>query len=179
MTITMHFSTNHLALLCIVFYSPTRKDENLFTFHFNKSLLHLQVHFHWNQFGYGINYKYEGMWAHSFYRVYVVTKFILPSIKDLKFSKLNYDNTCAYLDVKNGHNAEAKKYTLELLAFCKKIEPYVDYSRKQIRFNNNTAHYILKFNFPATTYKTKVWYYHHIGLKLHRVSLWRNFQFSA
>ena len=35
---------------------------------------------------------------HSFDRFYVVTKFILPSIGDLDFSKLNYDNTCAYLD---------------------------------------------------------------------------------
>ena len=48
-------------------------------------------------FGYGINYKYEGMLAHSFHRFYVVIKFILPSIGDLKFSKLNYDDTCAYL----------------------------------------------------------------------------------
>ena len=30
------------------------------------------------KFGYGINYKYEGMLAHSFDRFYVVTKFILP-----------------------------------------------------------------------------------------------------
>ena len=32
-------------------------------------------------FGYGINYKYEGMLAHSFDRFYTVTKFILPSIE--------------------------------------------------------------------------------------------------
>ena len=52
------------------------------------------------KFGYGINYKYEGMLAHSFDRFYVITKLILPSIKDLKFSKLNYDNTCTYLQEK-------------------------------------------------------------------------------
>ena len=40
-------------------------------------------------FGYGINYKYEGMLAHSFDRFYVVTKFMLPMIGDLKFSKLD------------------------------------------------------------------------------------------
>ena len=40
------------------------------------------------------------MLARSFDRFYVVTKFILPSIQDLKFSKLNYDDTCAYLDEK-------------------------------------------------------------------------------
>ena len=34
-------------------------------------------------FGYGINYKYEGMLAHSFDRFYVVTKFVLTMIGDL------------------------------------------------------------------------------------------------
>ena len=32
------------------------------------------------KFGYGINYKYEGMLTHSFDRLYVVTKFILPTL---------------------------------------------------------------------------------------------------
>ena len=45
--------------------------------------------------GYGINYKYEGMLAHSFERFYMVTKFMLPMIGDLKFSNLNFDYTCA------------------------------------------------------------------------------------
>ena len=49
------------------------------------------------KFGYGINYKYEGMLAHSFDRFYIVTKFILPSIEDIKFSKLKYDNTCMHI----------------------------------------------------------------------------------
>ena len=48
------------------------------------------------------------MLTHLFNRFYVVTKFILPSIKDLEFSKLNYDNTCAYVDERNGHDAEGK-----------------------------------------------------------------------
>ena len=67
------------------------------------------------------------MLAHSFDRFYVVTKFILPFIKDLKFSKLNYDSTCAYLAEKNRHTAEDKKYILDLLAYYRKRKPYVDY----------------------------------------------------
>ena len=35
--------------------------------------------------GYGINYKYEGMLVHSFDRFYIVTKFMLPSLGDIKF----------------------------------------------------------------------------------------------
>ena len=60
-------------------------------------------------FGYGINYKYEGMLVNSFNRFYVVTKFILPLIGDLKFSTLNYDNTCTYLDNSNAQNTETRK----------------------------------------------------------------------
>ena len=44
---------------------------------------------------------------HAFERFYVVTKFMLPSFRDLKLSDLNDDNTCAYLDNKNAQNTEA------------------------------------------------------------------------
>ena len=60
-------------------------------------------------FSYGINYKYEGMLGHSFDRFYVVTKFILPMIGDIKFSKLNYDNTCAYMKKEFTPNTVSKK----------------------------------------------------------------------
>ena len=57
-------------------------------------------------FGYDINCKYEGMFTHSFDRFYVVTKFMFPLLGDLKFSDLNYDNSCAYLDNSNAQNSE-------------------------------------------------------------------------
>ena len=50
-------------------------------------------------FGYGINFKYEGMLSHSFERFYVVTKFVLPTVEDLKFSPIKFDSNCSYLDV--------------------------------------------------------------------------------
>ena len=37
------------------------------------------------------------MLVHSFDRFYMVTKFMLPMIGDIKFSKLNFDHTCAYM----------------------------------------------------------------------------------
>ena len=39
-------------------------------------------------FGYGINYKYEGLLVHSFDRFYVVTKFMLPMIEDIKIFQI-------------------------------------------------------------------------------------------
>ena len=47
------------------------------------------------------------MLTHLFDRFYVVTRFMLPSLGDLKFSDLDYDTTCAYLDNKNTQNTEA------------------------------------------------------------------------
>ena len=96
------------------------------------------------EFGYGINYKYEGMVTHSFDRFYVVTKSMLPSIEDLKFSNLNYDNTCAYTDNKNAQNTETRKYMLDLRTFCKKIEPFVIYYKRLITSYNHTVHNILE-----------------------------------
>ena len=64
-------------------------------------------------FGYSINYKYEGMLAHSFDRFYMVTKFILPSIGDVYFSTLNY----VYLDNKNMHDTDSKNHMLDLMTF--------------------------------------------------------------
>ena len=84
------------------------------------------------------------MLVYSFDRFYMVTKFILPSTGNLNLSKLNYDNTCTYLADRNICDADTKKYLLDLFAFCKKIEPYVSYYKRQIKSYNNTAHNILR-----------------------------------
>ena len=62
------------------------------------------------KFGYGINYKYEGMLAHLFDRFYIVTKFMLPSMGDIKFSKLNCDHTCTYMNKEYSPNTYSRKY---------------------------------------------------------------------
>ena len=67
------------------------------------------------------------MLAHSFNRFYVVTKFILLTIGDLKFSKFDFDGTSAYTENKYAHNTDSRKYMLELKAFCNKIKPFVTY----------------------------------------------------
>ena len=39
-------------------------------------------------FGYGINYKYEEILSHSLDRFYVVAKYELPKVSDLKLTKI-------------------------------------------------------------------------------------------
>ena len=48
-------------------------------------------------FGYGVNFKYEGMLSHSFDRFYVVVKFELPKEEDLRLTTVDFDSWCSYL----------------------------------------------------------------------------------
>ena len=95
-------------------------------------------------FGYGINYKYEGMVTHLFHRFYVVTKFMLPMIGDLKFSKLDFDYVCAYMKKEYAPNTDSIKYILELKTYFNKIKPFVTYYSKLIQSYNKTAYNILE-----------------------------------
>ena len=133
-------------------------------------------------FGYGINYKYEGILVHSFDRFYVVTKFILPTIGDIKFSKLNFDHTCTYMKKEYIPNTDSRKYLTELRTYCNKVKPFVSYYSKLIHSYNKTAHNILqKWNQTITTpgFKTKTWNYHHISVNFHWFSLWRDIKFLS
>ena len=58
---------------------------------------------------------------HSFDRFYIVTKFMLPMIGDIKFSKLNFDHTCAYMKKEYAPNTDLKRYLRELRTYCNKI----------------------------------------------------------
>ena len=91
------------------------------------------------------------MLAHSFNRFYVVTKFILPTIRDLKFSKLKFDNNCEYLREKNKeHSEEVEQHISDLLRYCNNIKPHVNFYKNQITFLNETIHYIFKNEIDLT-----------------------------
>ena len=94
-------------------------------------------------FGYGINCKYEGMLVHSCDRFYVVTKYMLPMIGDIKFSKLNYDHTCAYMKKEYVPDTNSRKCLTELRTYCNKIKTFVSYYSKLINSYNRTAYNIL------------------------------------
>ena len=77
-------------------------------------------------FSNGINYKYEGMLAHSLDRFCVITKFILPTASDTNFSKFDFKDNCEYLKRRGkGHNHRIEKHILHHIDFCRKIKPYV------------------------------------------------------
>ena len=99
------------------------------------------------------------MLAHSFDRFYVVTKFMLPMIEDLKFSHLNFDFTCAYINKEYAPNTDSRKYLLELKTYCNKIKTFVGHYNKLMQSYNRTAHNILeneiKLLLPQVTQRQK------------------------
>ena len=88
-------------------------------------------------FGLGINYKYEGMLAHPFDRFYVVTKFILPMIGDLKFLILILLILVHTQKINLPKTTESRKY-IKLKAFCNKIKPFLTFYKRLINSYNNT-----------------------------------------
>ena len=95
------------------------------------------------KFGYGINYKYVGKIFHSYDRFYVVTKFELSKVQDLKFDDIPYDERYNHLDeakTKGGYNTGMID---EIKQYCIKIAPHIDYYRKQIAYYNKTVSDIL------------------------------------
>ena len=48
-------------------------------------------------FRYGANFKYIGMLAHSIDRFYVVTKFEMPKMEDLKLITFTFEFACRHL----------------------------------------------------------------------------------
>ena len=86
-------------------------------------------------FGYGVNFKYEGMLSHSFDRFYIVTKFELPQTKDLRLATFKFDFACSYAN----HTSSNTNYA-KLLNSCMKIVPYAQFYQRQIEYYNHTAY---------------------------------------
>ena len=63
---------------------------------------------------------------------------------DIKFSKLNFDHTCAYMNKEYAPNTDSRKYLTELKTYCNKIKPFVSHYNKLIKSYNITVHNILE-----------------------------------
>ena len=96
------------------------------------------------KFGYSINYKYDSMLVHLFDRFYIVTKFMLPLIGNIKFSRLNFDHSCTYMNKEYAPNMDSKKYLTELKTYCSKIKTFVSHYTNLIKSFKTTVYNILE-----------------------------------
>ena len=82
------------------------------------------------KFSYRINYRYEGMLTYSFDRFYVVTKFILPTMGDVKLSPIKYDKECKYLsDLDDNDNEQIKSNIKDLITYSVKLRPFMAFCK--------------------------------------------------
>ena len=88
-------------------------------------------------FGYGANFKCEGMLTHSFDRFYVVTKFEMTKINDLKLTTFTFDFACKHL-------MSDMTFMQKYMKHCQRIVPYVRLYQKQVQYYNKTAYDILQ-----------------------------------
>ena len=76
------------------------------------------------------------MLSHSFDRFYVIMKFFLPTVQDLKVSQNKFDSNCSYLDVDINRSKFPTQYILNIRNFCKKIVPFIYFYKEQIDYYN-------------------------------------------
>ena len=88
-------------------------------------------------FGYGANFKYEGMLMHLFDRFYVVTKYEIPKVEHLQFTTFTFNLTCNHLNI-------SKSPLLKYIKHCRRIAPYVEFYKQQIDYYNWTAYNLLQ-----------------------------------
>ena len=62
---------------------------------------------------------------------------------DIKFSNLNFDHSCTYMNKKYAPNTDSSKYLAELKTYCNKIKPFVLHYSKLIKSYNATVYNIL------------------------------------
>ena len=63
---------------------------------------------------------------------------------DIKFSRLNFDHTCTYMNKKYAPNMDSGKYLTELKTYCNKIKPFVFHYNNLIKSYNTTVYNILE-----------------------------------
>ena len=81
------------------------------------------------KFGYGINYKYMGKYHIHLIYIFIVTKFELPKVENLKFDDIPYDAACAHLD--NSRPGQILGIISDIKCYCVQIAPHIDYYQKQ------------------------------------------------
>ena len=92
---------------------------------------------------YGINYKYNGLLHHNIHRVWIITKVVLPKLKDVKFPDINFDPDCKFVDhLKN--SMAASKHVNSIRSICKSMKPLVTLLKQKELYYESAIKGILK-----------------------------------
>ena len=100
---------------------------------------------------YGINYKYNGLLHHNIHRVWIITKVVVPKLKDVKFPDIHFDPDCKFVDhLKN--TMAASKHVNSIRNICKSMKPLVTLLKQKELYYESVIKGILKEEIPQSLY---------------------------
>ena len=98
------------------------------------------------RFGYGVNFRYEGMLSHSFNRFFVVMKIEIPKVSDLNLTLFQFDYNCSHVvNIEKGTNFQIPSTIKDMFnVYCKNIIPYMYLYKHQVEYYEKTVYDILE-----------------------------------
>ena len=98
------------------------------------------------RFGYRVNFRYDGILAHSFDRFYVVTRIERPKVSDLNLTVFQFDYNCSHVT----HIEKDTKFKIQstikdmFKVYCRNIIPYMYLYKHQGEYYEKTVYNILE-----------------------------------
>ena len=104
------------------------------------------------RFGYGGNFRYEGMLSHSFDRFYMVTKIEIPKVLDLNLTLFQFDYNCSHVvNIEKGTRFKILIKIKEIFdVYCKNIIPYMYFYKHQVEYYEKMVYEILEKDIGLT-----------------------------
>ena len=98
------------------------------------------------RFGYGVNFRYEGMLAHSFDRFYVVTRIEIPKVSDLNLTVFQFDYNCSHVThIEKDTKLKVPDMIKDMFkVYCRNIIPYMYLYKHQVEYYEKTVYNILE-----------------------------------
>ena len=98
------------------------------------------------RFGYGVNFRYEGMLAHSFDRFYVVTRIEIPKVLDLNLTLFQFDYNCSHVaNIEKDTSFKVPSTIKDMFnVYCKNIIPYMYLYKHQVEYYEKMVYNILE-----------------------------------
>ena len=98
------------------------------------------------RFGYGVNFRYEGMLSQSFDRFYVIMKIEIPKVSDLKLTLFQFHYNCSHVgNTEKGTRFPSLSMIKEMFdVYCKNIIPYMYLYKHQVEYYEKTVYDILE-----------------------------------
>ena len=98
------------------------------------------------RFGYGVNFRYEGILAHLFDRFYVVTRIEIPKVLDLNLTMFQFDSNCTHVvHIENDTKFKVPDMIRDMFnVYCRNIIPYMYLYKHQVEYYEKTVYNILE-----------------------------------